>query len=217
MPAIAPWVSYCTVEDVDIALDVRRDRYFAFPSGSLQAASLAVRDGRGSESSCVRRIEKLGWIPAMMDGVGGDGRCSTEIPTSSLEDLALPDGQAARADVRQVLRENLIARLSLKTWGLEGSLARIDRRRASLRSPDRSLAQCCSAYRLTRSRLPFAAACLPDSLAMERFLSSAGHRATLVFGVTWRPFLAHCWLQTDRELLSDTPDRIAHFTPIRSV
>jgi hypothetical protein len=35
-----------------------------------------------------------------------------------------------------------------------------------------------------------------------------------VFGVRLDPFAAHCWLQTDRLLLTDAADALGVFTPV---
>jgi hypothetical protein len=56
--------------------------------------------------------------------------------------------------------------------------------------------------------------CLERGLALVHLLRRAGERAELVFGVTSRPFAAHCWVQQGNLLLGDTVERVRTFTPI---
>lgn len=58
--------------------------------------------------------------------------------------------------------------------------------------------------------------CLPLSLACARSAYSLGYPVELVFGVTPRPFGAHCWIQLDTSVINDTLGRVEYFTPIYS-
>lgn len=64
---------------------------------------------------------------------------------------------------------------------------------------------------------PAQGACLYRGWLLRRILQSRGQTATWVFGVRTWPFGAHCWLQVDRFVLDDEPDRVAHYTPIMAV
>ena len=64
---------------------------------------------------------------------------------------------------------------------------------------------------------PAQGACLYRAWLLRRILQSRGQTATWVFGVRTWPFGAHCWLQVDRFVLDDEPDRVAHYTPIMAV
>ena len=49
---------------------------------------------------------------------------------------------------------------------------------------------------------------------MLDFLHRRGSDARAVFGVMARPFRAHCWLQSETEILNDDADHVRAFTPI---
>jgi hypothetical protein len=59
--------------------------------------------------------------------------------------------------------------------------------------------------------------CLFDSLALLIFLAKYDIFSTWVFGVQSEPFSAHCWVQHDEFLLSDTVDRVHIYTPLLAV
>ena len=56
--------------------------------------------------------------------------------------------------------------------------------------------------------------CLLRSLALVRWATSRGMALDLVFGVTARPFQAHCWVQHGNLVLNDSLDHVINFTPI---
>jgi hypothetical protein len=73
------------------------------------------------------------------------------------------------------------------------------------------LVQCFASY---RSRFGKKDACLFNSLALLDFLALHGLYPKLVFGVSMRPFHAHCWVQHEDTVLGDTLERVSQFTPI---
>lgn len=56
--------------------------------------------------------------------------------------------------------------------------------------------------------------CLPRSLALNRFLRTAGWPAEHVIGVALHPFEAHAWVQLDDAPLDETPAALRRYTPI---
>jgi len=70
-------------------------------------------------------------------------------------------------------------------------------------------------FRNWRPLYPRATSCLFDSLALGRFLWSAGVRSTLVYGVRGGPFAAHAWLEIGGVIINDDPEYCAAFTPMR--
>jgi hypothetical protein len=65
-----------------------------------------------------------------------------------------------------------------------------------------------------RSRFGSTDACLFHSLALLDFLAFHGLYPRLVFGVSMRPFHAHCWIQHEDTVVGDTLERVSQFTPI---
>jgi hypothetical protein len=66
-----------------------------------------------------------------------------------------------------------------------------------------------------RPLYPRAASCLFDSLALGRFLWSAGIRSNLIYAVRGGPFSAHAWLEIGGIIINDDPEYCAGFTPMR--
>jgi hypothetical protein len=60
-------------------------------------------------------------------------------------------------------------------------------------------------------------ACFIECLALLEFLSPRAVSPTWVFGVRTKPFAAHCWLQLDDCVLTDSVERTGSFTPIMAV
>ena len=56
--------------------------------------------------------------------------------------------------------------------------------------------------------------CLLDSLIMTRFLRAYGVNVSLVFGVSVRPFAAHCWVQQGTTVINGDCEFVRRFTPI---
>jgi len=56
--------------------------------------------------------------------------------------------------------------------------------------------------------------CLPRSLAIALCLARHGVHADVVLAVKLGPFAAHCWAQADGEVLNDTAEEVALYTPI---
>lgn len=56
--------------------------------------------------------------------------------------------------------------------------------------------------------------CLFDSLTLARFLLSEGRDAKIVFGVRTRPFSAHCWVESEQEVLLDLTGQFASYVVI---
>jgi hypothetical protein len=56
--------------------------------------------------------------------------------------------------------------------------------------------------------------CLLASVALAEFLAFYNVLPQFVFGVTSKPFSAHCWLQHDGIVINDDPENVLGFTPI---
>lgn len=63
--------------------------------------------------------------------------------------------------------------------------------------------------------LPVENQCLPQALALQEFLVSAGHDAMVVVGVAINPFKAHCWVQNGDHVLLQAPEFVRGYYPIR--
>ncbi|WAC49787.1 lasso peptide biosynthesis B2 protein [Asticcacaulis sp. SL142] len=68
-----------------------------------------------------------------------------------------------------------------------------------------------------RPGIPINTICLLDSLAMFEYLRRRNIWPTLVFGISQRPFSAHCWVQLDGTVLNDAVGYVRSRTTILTV
>lgn len=59
--------------------------------------------------------------------------------------------------------------------------------------------------------------CLPRSLSLYAFLTSAGFDVTHVIGVSRFPFEAHAWVEGDGRVLLDRPDWVRTYAPLARI
>jgi len=96
------------------------------------------------------------------------------------------------------------------------TVAHVTHRRESAAAPraDVGLETLVQRFASYRSRFGKTDACLFNSVALLDFLALHGLHPKLVFGVSMRPFQAHCWVQHEDIVLGDTLERVSQFTPI---
>ena len=70
------------------------------------------------------------------------------------------------------------------------------------------------AYAAARVQLPWRRLCVPDSLALARYLWQRGIPGQVYFGVRLDPFAAHAWVQHNEMVLSDNVNVVADYTPV---
>jgi hypothetical protein len=130
------------------------------------------------------------------------------------------DGTLGAASTPQILRAIWMqgrARAELRRDGILDIVARLERDRPRNASCDERVIQNTAAAFLHSRRLVSAAdQCLVRGIAMKHLLAQRGCDARLVFGVTM-PFSAHCWVQADDVVLTDTLDIIRRYQPIFAV
>jgi hypothetical protein len=59
--------------------------------------------------------------------------------------------------------------------------------------------------------------CLLQSFALLEFLAHHGFFPAWIFAVRAMPFTAHCWLQQDRTVINDVPQRTGYLSPIMAL
>jgi len=108
--------------------------------------------------------------------------------------------------------------ITLRRKKLPAAIARICRRNtlASAKDVDYNrLRLLITKFRLIRPFIYSAREnCLKDAFVLVEFLARYGFYPNWIFGVRTRPFIAHCWVQSNDYVLNDTPDHIGTFTPI---
>lgn len=212
-------IHFCKSGDQFIVLDEIRDRYFRLSPdlGSLLADEAAL------QSDYMTGLSRLLNMGLVAKGTQREIlQVSTIVPAASVLDSADVGFLSTQSIVPQAAAALLSTYLSLKVRGFHRCLDHVAERKrqgaSSARSSPDELYRLAASFEQARRLLPSKTRCLPDSLALMRFL--AGRRFTdvqLVIGVRTRPFAAHCWVQTENILLNEVADYAAAFTPIRVV
>lgn len=211
-------LSACVIGEHAIFLDVEADRYFRLPD-ALERAFLAYA-ASPIEAPPSALIEHGILVATAQEGNPGQER--VELPLRSA--LEMPDhasgcGVAAIAEVlaalwrcRRALRTQPFARILAQACG--------DRNRrcpARLADPasEPALLYAVRLFHRARPYIPITPCCLPDSLALTRFLARRGLHSRIVIGVVGEPFSAHCWVQAGDLALNETVGHASAHTVIR--
>lgn len=96
-------------------------------------------------------------------------------------------------------------------------IASAKERRGFAKQDERVVSNLVAAFHSSAAFMTSHNRCLMKSLALMRAFLSHGQEAQMVIGVQARPFAAHCWLQRENEVLTDSADHIATYTPIYAV
>lgn len=206
-------VSFATIEDRAVFLDLRRDRYFALDGAAAESFN-ALRFSPGGLVSA-EHIEALlatdlfAWSHEPCDCLPAQ----IPVPDEELsEDLAMPRPR----DVIRALYLVVRCRRAVRKHPLELVIAERHVRSAG---PGETLASAAAlplAQRFLRARafVPIGRVCLQDSLALYDWLTAHRTRPSLVVGVQLHPFAAHCWVQLGRTVLNDAVDKVTKYTPV---
>ncbi|OYW46410.1 MAG: hypothetical protein B7Z33_03210 [Sphingomonadales bacterium 12-68-11] len=216
---LEPLVGYGLVGDRAVFLDLRRDRYFSLDP-SCEHAFQELREAPEPVLSAGPHREAL-----LATGLFRASALRVRLaaadparPTLSLLDETARAGLRLRAAWR-AWRAVKRARRRLTTVPI-AQIAR-DIREARYAVPpqgDASVAEdAARSFVGARAIVPVERGCLLDSLALIDWLGEDAGHAQLVFGVSLDPFRAHCWLQTERLLLTDAHDTVGTFVPVLSV
>lgn len=217
--ALRNGLSFCIVDERPVFLDLASDRYFGLEHAT-GAALVQLADGRLHPGSGAAALETLVERGLLIPIPGGTVPQPCSPPPAP--DASLLDAVGVRPSALEHLRATAhLARatMALKRGRLGSFVARIAelKRRGRRRGAARIAPTVADAY----ERLALVTAahdrCLVRSLAVARHLAAAGVNADLVFGVRFRPFAAHCWVQIGRALVNDRVETVRTFTPIRVV
>jgi hypothetical protein len=207
---LAAHVSFCRFPDRLIFLDIARDRYFAAP---LRDDGTAEWEARLSEAMTARLVEQ-GLLVAS-EPMGAFRPVAATVPLQSL--VESNDARPRVPLMPAAIVATIQARYQLGRRPLKTLLDEVRRRPLSVARAGRttpSLEALTASFHRARRLLPFIPRCLPDSLALLRYLDRFGYHPTLIFGVLAHPFAAHCWVQDDQCILNDAHGHAALFTPI---
>lgn len=211
-------VSFCRVDDQTFLLDLRSGRY----SQLHQPAAIAferLRLGRsldGADLAALSPLVDAGLLETRDEAFRPAEICATTPIARSLLDTDGAPGD--RRAVLVALMRFAAVSLRLRLAGLNPVLRGIARRKDALLARDHGPAA--DPKLVARAFLGLDALigrrdrCLPRSIALASWLIASGAPADIVFGVTGRPFHAHCWVQLDDLLVSDRLEHVRDYTPI---
>jgi hypothetical protein len=210
-------LSYCWSGDQAIFLDIDADRYFRLGQTaerliSTLEATDAVRSP--ADEPLLLRLIESGFL--VETEIGEIAPCHAIRPRVSALDCVDPDLDKGR------LPRLIFDLLAARTWLRFRSLSAILRDLRATQAQEREI----SGAELQSIAHTFRAAgyvvgaldqCLPRSIALMRYMVRVGASPSLIFAIMARPFAAHCWVQVDDIVLTDTIENVRQFTPIRVV
>ena len=231
-------VFLCLCGDNVVVLDLKQQRYRALgarrtsrlaelvpgwptPDGGTEQA---VADDDAGCRALAQELVRQGILS--MDRATGKDAVPACVPKPSAQ--ILPDAcmEPARVNARAIVALTL----ALASAALRNRFCSLERITRGVNRRNRALQAKAQPLRLERARdlartytqlrpLFFASrdACLFESLVLLGFLAHYGIHADWIFGVRMKPWLAHCWLQRDGVVLSDTLEHVGFFTPIMVV
>lgn len=215
--ALAPDVSFCLVGGDPVFLDLARDKYLRLGGESARAIH-RLASGEGEEILDPGSRDRLVATRLFVASAEPAPIRSVEAPmarTSLIEDrteraapgwLLLPEALGGLLTVKRALARGRLRHAVDKHRNAK-------RRAGDVAELERIISDV-EAYLALRPLLPVQPSCLPDSLALARFLRRRGAYPDLVFGVKLAPFGAHCWLQLEGTVLNDSLGNVCDFTPI---
>jgi hypothetical protein len=223
----------CRDEEFIVVLDLKQDRYFALeaaktaPLGAVLPGWPAPQPAQGIEPSekaaeeIAAPLVRRGWLLESQSGSGAP----VVAPGPETELIRTTDVSRAKLKVRTVVAfvvASVLAKFVLRFWRFERVIERVARRKSRRAGPEpldlERLRQLVDAFdRLRVFLFSSREECLHDSLAVIEFLAQHGVFPAWVFGVRARPFIAHCWVQSDGAVCNDTVEHVSTYVPIMVV
>ncbi|PPT94265.1 lasso peptide biosynthesis B2 protein [Xanthomonas arboricola] len=215
-------LSFCSINERLVFLDVGNDRYFRLPEALERSLLTYLAQDPVSDLEVNDLVER--GLLVKRSRATADLQPSVMPAARSAMEMPIPARRAKLFERLEVLALVLSTRLALKRSPLGrvlGSLpAGAQRRGMQQRSGaglEQRLTDAASVFRRARVWVPVEMRCLLDSVALAKFLRRRQLDAQVVFGVALDPFSAHCWVQTGDLVLNDTVGNVHAHTPIRVV
>lgn len=212
--ALRTGLTFCTIGNTVLFLDLPGDRYFRLPD-RLNSAFQTLVAGEPLEGEALALLVAAGLIepvavPSPIHPVSHD------LP--AIGSPAIANGPFRLGDVARVIAVQHRVERKLARSSLSAVLGELSRRRDNCAAGNFALgsgAACVvRAFEFARLLRSAANRCLPRSIALAMCLAREGARADVVLAVKLGPFAAHCWTQIGDQVLNDTPEEVARFTPI---
>jgi Transglutaminase-like superfamily len=212
-----------------VFLDLERDKYLCLDLEAtaallpcLHGRSFVIRDAppdctnTAGVSQTLSELERRNLVALVPLGQATPSVEQIARPTRSISAPAGDEYHCTAVEACKVFFAVARSAVMLRWRTLAKTIAHVTERRNSavvpsvavgLETLEQRFASC-------RSRFWRPDACLFNSLALLDFLALHGLYPRLVFGVSMRPFHAHCWVQHEDTVIGDTLERVSQFTPI---
>lgn len=209
--ALKAGVSFCVVDGTAIFLDLAADRYFALSASASSDFLRAIAAGNAAES-----LSRLPFLRFSDDRTAAAAApVHVRVCERSLVDDTLPS--VSSLSVLRAAAEQLWAGTILRHQPLYVSLdapkSPTEQGASGIWCEDTAVTIAAS-YQAAGRLVGLTDRCLRFSFAMWRRMRSLRLPVNLVFGVTHRPFAAHCWVQAFDTVCSDRLEHVRWFTPI---
>lgn len=217
-------LSYCSVDDQLIFLDIGKDRYFRLAE-TMERRFKSHQRGQSTDHD-IRELINAGLIvgnpspkPLLPQPTLAYPERSAMELSSMARPATIPDLIGALWAVGNTHMQLKTRRLSTILSGLSAYRLRRTYRVETQQSEatETPITMATAAFLRARPYVPIETCCLIDSISLIRFLANRGYAAHLVFAVTAVPFTAHCWAQAGALVLNDTVGNAHAHTPIRIV
>lgn len=210
-------LSFCECNRTYIFLDAAADKYFGMV-GSTATVFRSFVSGNALSAAEIETLHAAGiTAPASEPVITMEMRLP--LPLNQHEAAltgALTLGRTISAvmAIRQARRRIRKRRIADIFAELRTQRDAIDDRRCQ---PMPHVASILRAFEHTRLWIASADQCLPRTYALVRSLARCNYPAVFVIGVRSDPFQAHCWAQHGTDVLNDSPEEVAKFTPILAI
>ncbi len=211
---LLPYATAGIAADRIVVLDIRQDRYFIVPPAISPTMIdwLHASVPAAPPQAVVQLLQRSGVIRAQDAEPGPPTRFEIRIPTTLESDQPAPE--LGHLDALRVAGIVLFTWCGLRFTPLQTLLQRQQSRNQIRPATQIDPITLSRSFLRARHVIALERHCLLDSLALMHWLTSRGASAQLIFGVSTTPFAAHCWVQTDTEILNDSFDRVSRYTPI---
>lgn len=205
-------VHFCIVGGRPIFLDLVSDRYFCFGSPEENRAFMALLSRSNADFEPLERHYKAGLL-VQSAGIEVPQTCGEN--SDGVHEVAPVSG-----NWRQAFAFGAAFLKSRRDLKRRTARELLDLRPEALALPMKSELPHEVAARINgtiaQAALIFGTfdRCLPKALALSRLVRAHGYQPTIVFGVTGKPFSAHCWTRVGNVLLAESEGRIRNYTPI---
>lgn len=211
-------LSFCHIGTRPIFLDLVQDRYFALAEDAAEAfQSLVEATTQDEIAAIVDACPALRPLLIARSGASDIMPCRIGPPARQVDAGATAPCPSILLMIRAAA-SLLLSYASLRSRGLHGTIAALAARKRVLRPArdvaERQILAVAAAFMTIRAFTTTNDTCLCRSIAMASVFYARAIPVDLVFGVSARPFSAHCWVQHQDRVLNDTLDNVRRYQPI---